>query len=126
APSISLLADYFPREKLGRAMSVFTIGVFFGAGMAYFLGAWIVGLVPAQGVLALPVVSSMRPWQAVFFIVGLPGLAISLLLLTVREPRRGASPAAQVPWRVVWAYVSANRRAFLLQTLAFTASSTVN
>src|ERR1043166_8519601 len=126
APSISLLADYFPREKLGRCGALFASGVLFGSGMAYFLGAWIVGLVPSQGVLAFPILSSMRPWQAVFFIVGLPGLAISLLLLTVREPRRQASGAAQVPWRVVLAYVSANRRAFLLQTLAFTASSTVN
>jgi hypothetical protein len=38
----------------------------------------------------LPVIGAVRSWQLVFLIVGLPGLACSLLLLSVAEPpRRG-------------------------------------
>ena len=30
----------------------------------------------------------MKPWQMAFIIVGLPGVLIGLLMLTVKEPRR--------------------------------------
>jgi len=43
APSVSLIADYFPRETRGRAMSVFSSAIFFGSGLAYVLGGWVVG-----------------------------------------------------------------------------------
>src|SRR5262245_60079946 len=33
APSVSLIADYVPRERLGRAMSVYQLGIFFGSGV---------------------------------------------------------------------------------------------
>ena len=31
--AFSLLSDYFPKEKLGRALSIFSMGVFFGSGL---------------------------------------------------------------------------------------------
>jgi MFS family permease len=41
-------------------------------------------------------VGTVFPWQSVFFIVGLPGLAIALLMVTVRElPRRNSLHAAR-------------------------------
>src|SRR5437867_11897145 len=44
----SLLADYFPRDRLGSAMGVYSMGIFIGSGVAYFVGGWIVGLVSSQ------------------------------------------------------------------------------
>src|SRR4051794_41235936 len=38
APSVSLIADYFPRERVGLAMSVWSLGTFLGSGLAYFIG----------------------------------------------------------------------------------------
>jgi MFS family permease len=128
APSVSLIADYFPPESRSRAMSVFTSAIFFGSGLAYFIGGWIVGLAQEQGTWTVPVLGAIRPWQSVFLLVGLPGLAIMLLFFTVREPRRAASsePSNAVPLRAVWQYVRANRRTFATQNLGFAISATVN
>src|SRR5215471_846521 len=34
APSVSLIADSFPRERVGMATSVWSLGIFFGSGLA--------------------------------------------------------------------------------------------
>jgi MFS family permease len=84
-PSVSMIADYVPRERLGRAMSIYSLGVFLGSGIGYFLAGWIVTLVSVQGDWIVPVIGVIRPWQSVFLAVGLPGLLVAALLLTVRE-----------------------------------------
>src|SRR5690242_8764008 len=61
APSVSLLADYFPRERLSRAMSVYSLGIFLGSGLAYFLGGWIIGLIGTDEKWTLPIVGSIEP-----------------------------------------------------------------
>ena len=130
APSISLLADYFPVDRLGRAMSVYGLGIFLGSGLAYFISGAIVGVVSDQGMWHLPVIGAIHPWQSVFFVVGLPGLVIALLFFTVREPRRvsasdgGARPAASVGELV--GYVRANLRTFVTVSLGFATSGAVN
>jgi MFS family permease len=126
APATSLIADLFPRERLGTAMSVYGMGVFLGAGLAYFIGGWIVGLVSAQEVWMLPVIGSIRPWQTVFFMVGLPGLLIALLMLTVREPARRLEQAARIPMSALFAYMRAHVRTFTCLIVGFTLSATVN
>jgi MFS family permease len=128
APSVSLIADYFPRETRGRAMSVFSSAIFFGSGLAYLLGGWVVGFAEQQGTRTVPVLGAIRAWQSVFLFVGLPGLAVMLLFFTIREPRRESSGAGQtsVPLRAVWQYVRDNRRTFVTQNLGFAISATVN
>ena len=83
----TLIADYFPPERLATAMSVFTSGVFFGSGLAYFIGGSVIELVSNQS-WTLPLFGDIRPWQRVFIAVGLPGFLLALLTLTIREPRR--------------------------------------
>ncbi len=128
APATSLIADYFPREKLGSAMSVYSMAVFIGSGLAYLVGGWVVGAVSAQEAWTLPMIGSIRPWQSVFLAVGLPGLLIALLTLTVREPARRDREGAPrpVPLRALFAYVRANLRTFACVTFGFAFSATVN
>ena len=45
----SMLSDYFPRDRLARAMAVYSIGVPLGSGVAMILGSFVV-----QAVLAAP------------------------------------------------------------------------
>jgi MFS family permease len=82
----SLISDLFPREKLGRATAVYSIGSFLGAGIAFLVGATIISLVSAtEATLFLG--HEFRSWQQVFLIVGLPGLLLAaLVLLTMRDP----------------------------------------
>ncbi len=92
--AFSLLADYFPRQRLASALSVFSMGIFFGSGLALILGGLIIG--------------ALGSWRLTFLLVGLPGLLVALLALTIREPPRtklllGADGAAK---RLSFAHVA--------------------
>jgi MFS family permease len=84
----SMLADLFPRDRLTSAMAVYTIGATVGSGTAYLLGGLIVGLVSQVPSYNLPLVGEIRSWQAVFFILGIPGILLSFAIFTVPEPVR--------------------------------------
>lgn len=86
--ALSLISDYFPRETRGRAIGVYNMGVSLGAGVAMILGGWVIGLVMRSPPVVLPVIGELYAWQTVFLVVGLPGLLIALLMLTVSEPPR--------------------------------------
>ena len=84
----SLISDYFPKEKRATATSVYTMAIFIGTGIASLLGGLVVKFSSAQEVWHLPIFGAPRSWQIIFFIVGLPGLALALLMYTVTEPAR--------------------------------------
>lgn len=111
----SMIADYFPADKLGRAIGVYATGLFLGAGLAMVLGGYVVGLVSDAGAVRLPLVGTLHPWQLTFLIVGAPGLLLAVLIyVTVREPHRRNQAAAgrQVPIRELGGFLWLNRKAF--------------
>jgi Arabinose efflux permease len=126
--SISLLSDYFPPERRSRAMSMYSLGVFLGSGVGYFIGGWVVQLVSVHAAWSVPVIGTIRPWQSAFLAVGLPGFAIALLLFTVREPPRAEvrAESARIPIRALAAYVSRHRRVFTMHSVGFAMSALVN
>jgi MFS family permease len=126
--AVSIIADAFPRGRLGRAMSVYMMGSFLGSGVSYALGSWLVSVKDQPGFVTLPIVGAIHPWQTVFFIIGLPGLLVALLMLTVREPERTAGERAkeQVPVREVIAYMRRNARTMTSLCVGFTFSASVN
>jgi MFS family permease len=126
APATSLLSDYFPLEKRNRALSVYALGNFLGSGLAYYIGGLIVGLVAVREVWSVPIVGDLRPWQTVFFIVGLPGILVALLLLSVAEPIRSETVKAQASTRELLLYVRRHLRAFACHHLGFSFSVSVN
>jgi MFS family permease len=86
--AFSMIADTFPEERMGRAMGVYSVGAFIGIGLAFIIGGVVVGMVTAAETTSLPWVGEVRPWQMVFFIVGMPGILVALWILTLREPVR--------------------------------------
>jgi predicted MFS family arabinose efflux permease len=75
SPSYSILSDYFPPERRGFAIGLFSIGAPLGLMAGSYLGAAIAG---ALG------------WRWAFILLGAPGLLLALgLYLAVREPVRG-------------------------------------
>jgi MFS family permease len=86
--AFSLISDYFPKEKLGAALSVYSMGIFIGSGLALVAGGSVVDAVTRMPAVTLPLLGSVAPWRFTFLIVGAPGLAIAPLLYTVREPMR--------------------------------------
>jgi MFS family permease len=91
----SMLSDLFPKERLGVAISVFYMGVFFGTSLAFLVGGTTVDMLARTPTITLPVLGTMASWRLTFVIVGLPGFLFALLAYTVREPiRRGMLAAA--------------------------------
>lgn len=87
-PAYSLLSDYYPPQRIARALAIFTMGLSLGGGAAYLIGGMIVEAVDNAPDLVLPVVGTLRTWQTVFIIVGMPGLLIALLMYCIKEPER--------------------------------------
>ncbi len=83
----SMMSDSFSKEKLGRAIGIFTAAGVVGTGLALLIGGKLYSYFVSQG--GLDIGWQLKPWQATFVAVGLPGLFLSLLILfTVREPKR--------------------------------------
>jgi MFS family permease len=107
----SLITDYFPPHRRATAQSIYNIAQYLGTGVAFMVGGAVIGLASAQPEWILPLVGSIHSWQLVFFIVGLPGVLLSLLMLSVAEPvRRGPGAEAKKPSPgEVLAFAKANR-----------------
>jgi MFS family permease len=84
----SMITDSFPRDRLNRALSVYTLGAFAGMGLALVIGGAVIASVAGAESVSLPLLGAVRPWQFVFILVGLPGLAVAVWVLTLREPPR--------------------------------------
>lgn len=88
--AFSLLADYFPRDRLPLAVSVFTTAPFIGVGLANIAGGPLISWLEQVPPLDFPWVGRIRAWQIAFVIVGLPGILLAFAMLMVREPARKA------------------------------------
>ena len=117
----SLITDYFPRDRLATALSVYSMGIYVGSGLAFLLGGLVVAYASTQAMWTVPLLGAVRPWQIIFLLVGLRGVLVAPLLFTVREP--GANPGAArrsaVPMRQVFTYIFENRRTFSLHNIGF-------
>jgi MFS family permease len=73
----SLIGDYFEARRRATALSIFHMGGYIGSFLGLLLGGWI---------------GHAYGWRAAFLLVGLPGIAVALLMkLTLRELPRGFS-----------------------------------
>jgi len=76
-PAHSMISDYYPPEQRSIAMGFYTLGISTGIMFAYLAGGWVV---------------ENYGWRQAFFIVGIPGLILAVIVrFTVVEPQRGAS-----------------------------------
>jgi MFS family permease len=74
-PSYSIISDYFPPHRRGRALALYSLGVPFGTLFGAASGGWI---------------AAHFGWRTAFKTLGAFGLLLApLLLAVVREPRRG-------------------------------------
>ncbi|HEX5431179.1 MAG TPA: MFS transporter [Bryobacteraceae bacterium] len=84
----SLISDYFPKEKMGAAISVYYMGLFFGSAVASLVGGITLDALARTPLLTIPVLGTIASWRIIFLIVGLPGLLFALLAYAIREPVR--------------------------------------
>ena len=125
----SLLADYFPPERVPRAIGFLQLGFIGGNTLGIYIGGQLIAMTAAWPVshwLGL----TLHGWQWVLMMVGAPGLLISCLLLLAREPaRRGVARAAgkALPVRAVLHELGSRRAIYipLFVGLAFSASQAI-
>tara|TARA_B100000929_G_scaffold82611_1_gene64497 strand:- start:109 stop:1422 length:1314 start_codon:yes stop_codon:yes gene_type:complete len=86
--SVSLISDYFPPEQQGKPMGIITSGVYVGIGITLLGGGFLIDYLTDIGGLYLPVIGLVKPWQATFMLVGIPGVLVSLAAFSMSEPRR--------------------------------------
>lgn len=84
----SLISDYFPRERLGVAISVYYMGVFLGSGVSLLVTGSVIDALSHTPTIVVPLLGAMASWRIIFLIVGLPGILFALLVYTIREPAR--------------------------------------
>lgn len=108
----SMLSDAFPPEKLTRAIAVFSTGGTLGTGLAMIIGGAVIQLVADAESIVVPLVGELKPWQASFLIVGIPGLLVAAMMFLIPEPKRqgmiateGEKPASQLPLKAVFAFL---------------------
>jgi MFS family permease len=108
----SLIADYFPKEKLATALSVYAMGIYLGSGLAYIIGGKILENVAPLGVVTIPLFGEIFSWQLVFFYVGLPGLLVALLVFFIKEPERKGIASSYITIAEMVVYLKKNGKTF--------------
>lgn len=74
--SLSLIGDYFPKERRGSMLSIWSTGNLFGTAIGLALGG---------------LIADRLGWRWAFYIVGIPGLIAAFFIWRAVEPQRGAS-----------------------------------
>jgi MFS family permease len=84
----SLLPDFFPRDRVALAISLYTGASFLGSGIAFIFGGVLIDYLTALGPITLPVIGERSVWQLTFMAVSVPSVLVLALLALVREPPR--------------------------------------
>ena len=109
----SIISDYFSQKRLAMAISVYSLGIYLGSGLAYAGGGYLIQKLDKMENILLPLIGEIYAWQLIFIIVGLPGLLISLLVfLFVKEPVRQGGQAQSPSLTEVWQYLKENGQVF--------------
>lgn len=83
APAYSLISDYFPKHQRARALSIYSLGIPIGSGLAIIFGGLIAHAIN---------------WRYAFLFVGIAGFILApIFRATVKDPVRGGVDAAGVP-----------------------------
>ena len=87
----SMISDSFPAHQRGTALGIFMMGMVVGGPGAVGVGGALLAAAQNGMFTSWPLISMLAPWRTVLVLVGLSGLLIPLLVLTIREPARHES-----------------------------------
>ncbi|MBD0325225.1 MAG: MFS transporter, partial [Pyrinomonadaceae bacterium] len=90
--ALSLLSDYFPPRMRATTQAIYSSGIAIGGGVAYFLGGWI---------------GQNYGWRWAFYLLGFPGLILTIFVLFLKEQPRGRTEVAAVrytsgDWKILF------------------------
>lgn len=70
----STIADHFPKSSRGKVFAIYAGAIPVGSALGYVLGG---------------VLEPLLGWRHSFFVVGIPGCLLAILLFFMRDPKRG-------------------------------------
>ena len=114
----SLIADKFPRKRLTTAMSIYGTAPKVGTAVAFSLGALLLTTYEGRGIIDMPVLGPLRPWQMVLLTLGGIGIVLALLSWTFSEPPRGGFAKRRGPEREQLISFAHKQRAILIPVIA--------
>ena len=92
----SMISDYL-KERRATALSIYSSGLYIGGGLSLPIGGFVVSRWTAAFPDPATAPLGLSGWQAAFVAVGVPGLLLALWVLSLREPKRGASDGIPHP-----------------------------
>jgi MFS family permease len=120
--AVSILSDYFGPKSRARALSVYSIGLYLGSGLAMGGGGALMKVLGPAGA-AVPMMGVLASWRIVFIVMGLVGLFVVPLLMGVREPQRlgddGHSAEATLPFKQMMRELKTKRAAVFGTIIGF-------
>ncbi len=115
--SFALIQATVPPKQRGKAFGMLSLGPTFGGALSLVLGGLIFAAAEAGRFHGLPIIGGLKAWQIVFVLLGLCGLPLALLALTLREPLRSGSFAANgqtASFAAALAHIRAHLRLYAL------------
>ena len=113
----SILADRFPPQHVGRALSSYQLAIPIGILVGLAGGGWL---------------SDHFPWRQVFMMVGLPGVLVAVVaFFVIREPERHPTEQVEPMFRVVGELLSLptirqHALALSIQTMTLASTASFN
>ena len=87
--AVSMISDLFDRDRAALPISLYTLGIYIGGGMAIMLGGALIDYFASLGGVDVFGFVDVAAWRLVFIAVGVPGVIVALVFFfTVREPVR--------------------------------------
>jgi MFS family permease len=117
----SLISDAFPKHRYGLALGIFAAGGSVGSGLSMLIGGFVIAAIMQFGVIAVPLIGTLQPWQTSFFVVSAPGFLIAFMMLWFREPSHNTrTPGlSEVQDKtILWRFLRKQRRTLVLHHLA--------
>src|SRR5438445_1413572 len=80
----SIIGDLYPASRRARALSIFMLGLPFGIALSFAVSGTI---------------TRSYGWRSAFYVAAIPGLLCALMVLFIRDPKRGATERHQIGGR---------------------------
>ena len=126
--ALSMIADYFAPDRRSTAIGVFLAGMVVGSGASVAFGGLLLRAVQTNLFVWIPGISHLAPWREVLLILGMGGIPIFLMMLSVPEPARQGrtGDASSAPPLVAVIAEFAHRRRTLAPLYLALAVSAIN
>lgn len=80
-PSHAIISDYFPQKQRATALSIYSMGIYFGILLGFVVGG---------------IIAKQYGWRNAFYVIGVSGIVLAVISYNfIKEPIRGAADGHQ-------------------------------